>query len=193
MESQGQSGRRWGRNWQSALCVPGHKSKLIWWPQRSQLSIFQIPPILSNSKFHHQGHRKRMNVFHLLAYDAAHDVELCLRNFEHEFVVDLQGHSRLQFTFEYRGVNADHRQFDQIGGGPLQRCVYRGPISEPAQVVILAIDVGNWTDPAKECFHAAFAARLLQCAINERTYAFVLLKVGIAELFRFGSFYSKIL
>src|SRR5438034_5651430 len=176
MESQGQSGRRWGRNWQSALCVPGHKSKLIWWPQRSELSIFQIPPILSkliwwpqrselsifqippilsNSKFHHQGHRKRMNVFHLLAYHAAHDVELCLRNFEHEFVVDLQGHSCLQLTFEYRGVNADHRQFDQIGGGPLQRCVYRGPLGETAKVVSPAIDAGNWADPAKDACHGA--------------------------------------
>ena len=82
-----------------------------------------------------------------------HRVHFLLRNFKHQFVMDLQQHARPQFALAHLGVDADHGQLDQVGGGALQRGVDRGALGEAAQVGVLAVDVGNGTHAAEQRRH----------------------------------------
>src|SRR3954454_19796873 len=105
----------------------------------------------------------------------------------------LQRHSRLQVTFENRCVDANHCQFDQIGGVALEWSIDRGALCESAQVVVFAVDIRDGANAAEERLHAAVATRLLQSAINEGSHASVLLEVRVNKLLGFGRFDSKIL
>ena len=84
-----------------------------------------------------------MDLLHLIAHQGAHAVHFIFRNFEDQFIVNLQGHARFQALLAESGVDADHGNFDQIGGGALQWRVYRGAFGEAAQVGVLAVDVGD--------------------------------------------------
>ena len=55
--------------------------------------LLQVSPILPYADFHQQRDGQRVNVFHLIAHQVAHGLHFCLWNFEHQFIVHLQGHA----------------------------------------------------------------------------------------------------
>ena len=66
--------------------------------------------------------------------------------------------ARLLLRRSERGVDPDHRELDQIGGGALQRGVDGGALGEAAGVRIAAVDVGDGTLAAEHRLrHAGFA------------------------------------
>src|SRR5689334_6136632 len=80
---------------------------------------FQIAPVLTHANFNQQGHRERVHVFHVFANQGSHDLQLVLRNFKNQLVVDLKGHSRLKSPFTNSRINSDHGDLDEVGGSAL--------------------------------------------------------------------------
>ena len=80
------------------------------------------------------------------------------------------------------GVDANHRDLDQVGRGALQRRVDRGALGKTAQVEVLAVDVGDRPHPAEQRRDFLIAARLLQRAVDELAHAAVLLKISVDEV-----------
>jgi hypothetical protein len=82
------------------------------------------------------------------------------------------------------GVDADHGDFNQVGGGALQRSVYRGALGEAALICVFAVDIGDGADAAEEGFYIQIAAGFFESFIDEGADAGVLFKVRGDELFR---------
>jgi len=58
----------------------------------------------------------------------AHPMRLVLGHFEHEFVVNLHHHAGAPLFSDERGVDGDHRHFDEIGRSALHGRVDRGTL-----------------------------------------------------------------
>src|SRR5277367_3059846 len=127
-----------------------------------------------------------MHVLHLLANQRPHHIQFFSRNFKHKFVVDLQGHARFQFPLTESGVNANHGDLNEIGGGALQRRVDGGALGESAKVGIFAVDVGNGADATEESFDFAFAADFFERGVNEFAHAGIFFEISVNELLAFG-------
>ena len=101
------------------------------------------------------------------------------RNFEHQFVMHLQCHARLQFLFAQIGVETDHGDLNQVGGGALQRRVHGRALGEAAQVRVALLMSGIGRMRPNSVRHLLFARELLQRAIDKRAYPAVLLEVAL--------------
>src|SRR5262245_51618740 len=71
------------------------------------------------------------DVLHEIA-DVVTNPQLILGNFEDQLVVDLQHHASSQFPFAQLIENPDHRDFDNVGGGALNRRVDRRTLRHAA-------------------------------------------------------------
>ena len=116
-----------------------------------------------------------------------------LGDFEHQFVMHLQRHTRLHSPLAQHRVNADHRNLDQICGRPLQRSIHRRALSKPALVGVLAVDVRHRPHPPKQRPYLHLATRLFQSLIDERAHARILLKIIRDELLGFTRLDTKLL
>ena len=140
------------------------------------VALLQVPPVFACAYFYQQRHRQRVDLLHLIPHQGAHAIHFIFGNFENQFVVNLQGHARLQALLAESGVDADHGNLDQIGGGALQWRVHRGALGEAAQVGVLAVDVGDGAHATEQRPDFLFAASLVQGSVDEGTHAFVFFK-----------------
>ena len=82
-------------------------------------------------------------------------LDLVLRHLEHQFVVHLQQHLRVELLLRERGVHADHGAADDVGGGALQPRVDRGALVEGADRGVGVRDVGVVALAAEQREHVA--------------------------------------
>ena len=122
-----------------------------------------------------------------------HGVDFVFGDFEDQFVVDLQGHSGFQIAVAEGGVDADHGDFDQVGGSALQRGVYGRAFGEAALVCVFAVDVGDGADAAVEGFYFQVAAGFFESLVDEGADACVFFEIVGDELFGFGGLDAEIL
>src|SRR5437868_12081877 len=91
----------------------------------------------------------------------------------------LEGHAGAQRAAREFGVDFDHCQLDYIGGRALQRSIHCSALGEAAHVGILAVDVGDWTNAAKQSSYTLLAAGLVEHAINVGADTLVSLEVRL--------------
>src|SRR3984885_9573484 len=147
--------------------------------------LLQIPPVGAHPHFHGQRDGESVNFFHLLADQGLDRAHFSLGDFEDQFVVNLQSHPGFQITFQQCGVDADHGQFDQVGGGALQRSVDGGAFGKASLICVPAVDVGDGADAAVEGFYFEVAAGFLERFVDEGADASVLFKIAGDEVFGF--------
>src|SRR6185312_4164269 len=78
-----------------------------------------------------------------------------------------QRHQRAQLSLLHRGVDTQHGDLDQVGGGALQRRIHCRPFGKSSLVRVTRLDVGYGTDAAKRCTHRLVAAHIFQCLFDE--------------------------
>ena len=98
---------------------------------------------------------------------------------EEEFVVDLEGHAGAEFAAGDGGVDADHGELDEVGGGALQRGVDGGALGEAAHVGVARLDVGDGADAAEVGADGLVAADGLEGLVDEAADAGVAVEVGL--------------
>ena len=84
------------------------------------------------------------------------------REVEDEFVVDLEQHLRLVRFFPQQGVDADHGEFDHVGGGALDGGVDGGALGVAAEVLVAGVEVGEIAAAAGEGFDVTGLAGLVR-------------------------------
>jgi len=124
-----------------------------------------------------------VNIFHLFANKGSYGIHFRFGDFKNQFVVDLQKHAGFQVACSQFAVDADRGQLDQIGGRSLQGRIHGRALGETAHVEVLAVDVGNRTDPSEERLHVPIPARFFHGAIEISAHALVFVEVGFNELF----------
>ena len=91
--------------------------------------------------------------FHLLAHQGLHFTFFLERDFEDQFVVDLENHAGLQIALGQLTIDGNHGELDEIGGRTLQRRVDGGALGKSALVGVAAFHVGNGPHAAEERAH----------------------------------------
>ena len=81
---------------------------------------------------HRQRERRHRRLFHDLLHHRQRLLDLVVRHLEHEFVVHLQQHLRVQLLLGERCVHAHHGAADDVGGGALQARIDRRALVEGA-------------------------------------------------------------
>ena len=77
------------------------------------------------------------------------------------------------------GVDAEHGELDEVGGGALQRRVDGGAFGEAAHVGVARLDVGDGADAAEVGADGLFAADGFERLVDEALDAGVALEVGL--------------
>ena len=90
---------------------------------------------------------------------------------EHELIVHLQHHPSREAPLAQRGVNADHRDLDQVGGRALQGGVRGGPLTECPDVEVLVLELGDVAPPAEQRLDVAPLPGLGDCAVEPGAHA----------------------
>ena len=93
--------------------------------------------------------------------------------------MDLESHQRLQIAPCDFSVDAEHGDFDEVGGGALQGCVDGGALGESALVGVAGLDVGDGADAAEGCPDGLVAADNFKGALDEGADAGVALVVAL--------------
>src|SRR5262249_2104935 len=101
---------------------------------------------------------------------------------EDELVVDLKDHPRAELTLTQLFGNPDHRQFDNVGCGSLNRRIDCGSFSHTAAHAVARIDFGMLPDSAKERTRDAGIARFAQAVFDIALHSLVLLEVFCDEI-----------
>src|SRR5580700_8013464 len=107
--------------------------------------------------------------------------------------MDLQGHSRCQPTLTHLGIDADHRNLDQIRCRTLQRCIHSRPLGEATQVSVLAVDVRDRPHSSEKRCYLLRATSLFQNVFSELPYSSVPFEIRIDEAPRFCRLYPQAL
>src|SRR5579872_5345823 len=118
-----------------------------------------IAPIGADFDVDEQRDVERMDLLHSVLDEGLEALEFFGGALEKKLVVDLQNHARAKFFRDQAAVDFDHGEFDEIGGGSLERRVHRGAFGEIAQVGLRRIDFGNRADAAEHGARDAGLAR----------------------------------
>ncbi len=86
-------------------------------------------PIGSDTDFHQQRYRQLRHAAHQFRQLLAHDRNLAVGHFQHQFVVHLQEQFRRQLLLVKPVLHCQHRPLDEIGRGTLHRRVDGGALS----------------------------------------------------------------
>src|SRR5258706_13311997 len=61
--------------------------------------LLHVPPVRPSLQIGHERHGEVVHIFHRLANQLAHSLQLLVRRFEEHFVVDLKDHLRFELWF----------------------------------------------------------------------------------------------
>ena len=89
-----------------------------------------IDPILSRAYTYEQRDGQTGHPLHLAFYKSFRNCALRFRQLKYKLVMDLEQHSRLEPISCERGVDSNHRDFDEIGGRALQGRIRRRALAE---------------------------------------------------------------
>jgi hypothetical protein len=98
--------------------------------------------------------------------------------------VDLEGHAGAEVAARDLGVDADHGQLDEVGGGALQGRVDGGALGEASLIGVARRDVWDGADSTKIRADGLVAADGFQRAVDEAADSGVTGKVGLYILLR---------
>src|SRR5205085_2598843 len=116
--------------------------------------------------------------FHFRLHNLLQAIRLGRRRFEHQLIMHLQQHARLHFFFLEPARNADHRQFNKIGGGSLQRRIYSRALGERSGRWIAALHIWNRAAPAEKRLGYAGLSDLSDRAVDELAYTGISFKIA---------------
>src|SRR3984885_4421941 len=123
-----------------------------------RMTSLDIAPVISEAHVGDYGDGEFGYVFHLVLDELLEFFGFGGDDVEEELVVDLEGHAGAEFAGGDGGVDADHGQFDEVGGGALQWRVDSGAFGEATHVGVAGLDVGDGADAAKVGADGAVAA-----------------------------------
>src|SRR5574338_882946 len=84
-------------------------------------SHLRLDPVRTLPHVDHEWHREFRRVLHLVADEFPNIFQLGSRYLEHQFVVNLQQHPRLEPTLRQGALDIDHRDLDQVRRRSLDR------------------------------------------------------------------------
>jgi hypothetical protein len=146
---------------------------------RNSAASLDIAPVGAEAYFGDDGDGEGGYVFHFVLDQGAEFFGFGGDDVEEEFVVDLEGHAGVQFAGGDGGVDAEHGEFDEVGGGALQRGVDGGAFGEAAHVGVARLDVGDGADAAEVRSHRLLAADGFEGLVDEAADAGVALEVAV--------------
>jgi hypothetical protein len=82
--------------------------------------LLDVAPVGAEGEFGEDGDGEGGDVFHLLLDEGVEFFGLGGEDVEEELVVDLEGHAGAEDAARDLGVDADHGELDEVGGGALQ-------------------------------------------------------------------------
>src|ERR1039458_9572043 len=141
--------------------------------------LLDVAPVGALAYFGDDGDAEFGDVFHFVLDEGAEFFGFGGEDVEEEFVVDLEGHARAQAARGDFGVDAEHCELDEVGGGALQRRVDGGTLGESAHVGVARLDVGDGADAAEVRAHGLVAANGFEGLVDEAADAGVALEVSI--------------
>src|SRR5262245_25118449 len=125
-----------------------------------------VDPILSGTYTYDQRHDQTGHPFHLAFYKSFGNSALRFRHLKYKLVMDLEQHSRLEPIAFERGVNTNHRDFDEIGSRPLQRRIRRRALAERPDAEIAVPQFGDVSPPPEQRLDESPLARFLDGLIE---------------------------
>ena len=96
--------------------------------------------------------------------------------------MDRENQARAHSALLERVAAADHRQLDDVGGGPLDHGVDRQPLAQRAQLVVARAQLGDLAAPAPERLHEPFLLGALDRPLDESRHAGKAIQVGVDEV-----------
>ncbi len=136
--------------------------------QRGDRQRVHVFPVVAKLEVDMQHGLERECADHDLDEPGGDAHELGLGSFEKQLVVDLQQHFHFRrFVFEEIG-HADHRDFDNVTGGALDRRIHRGADGPVAHGPDVAADFGKVAPPPEQRFGVAIVLGFMNHPILER-------------------------
>lgn len=109
-------------------------------------------------------------------------VDFVFGDFEEEFVVDLEEHAGAEAGFADFVIDADHGEFDHVGGGALDRGVHGNALGAAADGGVGGGDVADIAAAAGEGFDVALFFGRGDDVVDVALDAGELLEVGVDDL-----------
>jgi len=138
---------------------------------------FDVSPVGAEGYFGEDGDAELGDVFHLVLDEDAEFVGFGGEDVEEQFVVDLEGHAGAEMARGDLGVDANHGELDEVGGGALQGRVDGGALGEAALIGVARRDVWDGADAAEPGADELVAADGFEGAVDEGADAGVTLEV----------------
>src|SRR5207237_1305748 len=146
----------------------------------------RVDPILSSTDSYDEWHAQNRNALHLAFYKSPANRPLRLRNLENKLIVHLEHHLGGEVRLLDRGVNADHRDLDEIRRRSLQRRVGRCPFAEGTDTEVAVAQLRNIAPPAEERLDEPLVTRLFDGAIQPGANPGKAFEIVLDECLRFG-------
>ncbi len=153
-------------------------------------------PVFADAEIHFERHRQAQllaDVFHFLPHQPLGFLQIMVRHFEDQFVVDLEDHFHVrQFVMQFL-VDVDHSHFDQIRSGALDGAVHRHAFAEATLYRITALELRNRTAAAEDRGRVTFLPSFGDVPIHQGTDGWESFKEGFDVCFGFSLGYAEIL
>src|SRR6185503_2890348 len=143
-----------------------------------------IDPILSHTDSYDQWDAQIGDPLHLAFYKSSGIRPFTFRYLEYQLVVHLEQHLRPHPRLLEGGMDADHRDFDEVGGRSLQRRVGRRALAEGADIEVPVAELRDVPPPTEQRLDEPAVARFLDRAIEPRAHAGKALEVALDERLR---------
>lgn len=147
------------------------------------------PPVFADAEINLQGNREAELLphrFHLVFHQPLRFVQIVIRYFENEFVVDLQNHLYVRQVPVESSVHVDHGHFDQVRRRALDGTVDSHPLAEAALCRIVALQFGNGSAATQNGRGVALFPPLGDVAVHQRAHGGKFLEEGVDVVFGLG-------
>ncbi len=147
------------------------------------------PPVFADAQVDFEWNREAQlfaDSFHLLFHQPLCFLQIMVRHFKDQLVVDLEDHLYVRQFVVKLFMNIDHGDFDQVRGRALDRAVHGHALAEASLCGVAALEFGNRPAAAKDGGGIALLPSFRDVPVHEGPYGGESLKEGVDVLLRFG-------
>src|SRR6056297_1589483 len=153
----------------------------------------EFSPAVADLYTHFEGDRKCDGRFHLAANHFAVLFGPAARSFKDQLIVYLQQHPQVESFFANTPVDFDHRQFDDIRSGALDRGIHRYSFRPVLLGTVTAVDSGYGPPPSEHRFGVALLFGGFYGSVYKLLNFRITVEIGAYELIGPGAGYLQFL
>ena len=158
--------------------------KASWCCGRDERSLMRFEPVFAESDAGDERNFEFHGAFHFRFDHLRERFHLFTRAFENEFVVDLQHHAEREVFVVDALLDADHGNFDEVGGAALHWRVHGHAFCHLRFHAVRAVDARDVAAAARKRFHVAVAVGGGLGVVDELLHALVHFEVAVDEALR---------